>query len=81
MYRNIIKAKNRVKNNAPKKRYLYQQDDEVLPVNNTIKKIPLKNTDFLKGYRQKNAIHTGDRESAISVSCNFDYDLIGYQPY
>jgi len=80
MYRNIVKAKNRVLNKK-KKRYLYQQDDMGLPANKVVERIRLKDSNILKNFRQKNAIHPGDRESALSVSCNFNYDLVGHQSY
>jgi hypothetical protein len=56
-------------------------DEEGLPENKQIKTIHLKDSSILKQYRQKNATHVGDRESAISVSNNFDYDKIGRLKY
>ena len=45
------------------------------------KHIGIENNSFLKLFRQKNATHVGDRENALSVLSNLDYDQVGRQKY
>jgi hypothetical protein len=48
-----------------------------LPPNKAFKRLVLENSSFLKLYRQKNATHVLDRETASSVVHNLDYEQIG----